>query len=255
MRVSYSAVPVVAVIVVGLAAPAARAGLQVQFDTTRAQTAKIMYTGHTGSSENVYVGPFVVTDPSTSSSVDAFCVDLATSVGTGLTTINTTTVTNIASLNNSSALAVSFPDSGFADVGNRMSFLMSQILPVIGGTSNEFAALQLALWAVLDQNFTYTSSNSVMNGYFNDYMGRFSGSGAVTYNSATDYGAGVSLLWQTPQVGRHYQNLITYSEPQVTATAAVPEPSTLTMASFAGMIMALYGVRRLRRTGPPLMAA
>jgi Thioester domain len=202
------------------------------YDGGNSPTATINYTGANGSGS---YSAYVYADPQVSSGTTNpvfYCVDLWHDNYLG----STYTITPVSSM--------SFANSTFADVDNRIGWLLSQDQ----STPEARAAVQLAIWYTIDNKpdgalngFSMSTSNATIT---NDYNGLIAFGG---YNPAQNYEA---QFWQATHDGgnRLYQDLVSTVGTNFHLNA-VPEPSSLVMGG-CGVVFLFSAVvrRRLRRT-------
>jgi hypothetical protein len=190
---------------------------------TNLQVATIWYTNSNGngtSSADVYADPQVSGGTTTPL---YYCVDLWHDNYIG----QSYTITSVPSM--------SFADSTFTDVDNRIGWLLSQDQ----STPDARAAVQLAVWYTVDNTgFTMSSGDPTVTADYNTLIS-FTG-----YNAGTTYGAD---FWQATHDPSNslYQDLASAptSSPQV---ASVPEPSGLILAG-SGLLAVIGACRFTRR--------
>ncbi|MDG3002543.1 hypothetical protein [Paludisphaera mucosa] len=185
-------------------------------------------TGSGTASEGTAAGPFTLTPTSPSgSALDAFCVSPDVQVGWGPDVIHTSSVLSLNTVGQSF-----FTHSNYADVGNRLAFLL---VSHGGGDVNTDAALALSIWYTMDKNFSYTGADSTVAGLYTSYIS-FAG-----YDSSTLYGGSDAKLFVVDPAGS-YQNLI-----GITSQSFVPEPSSVISAAVGMSASGLFVLRRARR--------
>jgi hypothetical protein len=200
------------------------------YDGGNSPTATINYTGADGSgsySAYVYADPqvsFGTTNPV------FYCVDLWHDNYLG----STYTITPVSSMN--------FANSTFADVDNRIGWLLSQDQ----STPDTRAAVQLAIWYTVDNKpdgalngFSMSSGDANIT---NDYNQLISFSG---YDPAHSYAA---QFWQaTHDPGNTlYQDLVSTAGTNFQINS-VPEPSSLAMSSCGLAILIATVIRQRAR--------
>jgi hypothetical protein len=204
--------------------------LQLYDGTSASPIVTVTYSGPTGTgttSEAVYA------DPQVSGGTTApiyYCVDLWHDNDLG----STYTITPVSTL--------SYATSTFADVDNRLAWLVNQAQ----NTVDERAAVQLAMWYTIDNihtasfsGFSFTGGDSAL---VTDYSNLISFAG---YDPGVNYSA---QLWAaTHDAGNTlYQDLISAGPP--ITTTSVPEPGAGILAAVGlGSSLGLYGRRRMRR--------
>ena len=175
------------------------------YDGSAAPTATITYTNADGTGSN---SEYVYADPQVSGGTTApmyYCVDLWHDNSIG----DTYTITQVASM--------AFANSTFADVDNRIGWLLSQDQ----STADERAAVQLAIWYTVDnKGFSMTSGDSTITADYNALIS-FAG-----YNPADTYTAD---FWQATHdpTNTLYQDLVSAPPGGVVTFASVPEPPSL----------------------------
>lgn len=182
---------------------------------------------------------------------DAYCVSLGLSIPSGWTNLSPTTVLQLNGLTNASGGY--FVNSAFADVGNRLVYLLSTFSygngsPVNAGKSEQDvkAAQALAIWATIDKNFkiltggSHPALSSTVASLYTTYTNWGTGSGQNGYdnnNPLINHDAAF-FLTNKPN-SSEYQNVI--------GIRPVPEPSSI--AIVAGLIgLGVVGRLRARRT-------
>jgi hypothetical protein len=206
-----------------LLAPPANAGsitnLQL-YDGSAAPTASITFTNADGTgsnTENVYA------DPQVSGGTTApiyYCVDLWHDNSVG----DTYAIAQVPTM--------AFANSTFADVDNRIGWLLAQDQ----STPDARAAVQLAIWYTVDnKGFSMSSSDSTITA---DYKSLIA---FVGYNPSDTYGAD---FWQATHDSTNtlYQDLA--SGPAVGGSpnfASVPEPSAHVLLSISVVVFAVVG--------------
>ncbi|MFO0887660.1 MAG: hypothetical protein U0790_00790 [Isosphaeraceae bacterium] len=181
---------------------------------------------YTGSSGSASAGPFSVTPLNPAGpAFDAYCVSLNIQVGSGPDTLR---VSAIQALN--SVGQAFFINSQYADVGNRLAFLLSSYG---GGNSDGKQALALAVWRTIDKNFSYTGGTTAVNTLYAQYI-QFTGTIRAT---CTPPGAKLLVV---DQAYAPYQNLI--------GITSVPEPTSLVLAGSGLGGLGLLAARRVRKS-------
>ena len=130
-----------------------------------------------------------------------------------------------------SVSSLAFASSTYADVDNRIGYLLTQNQSTVDAR----AAVQLAIWATIDNagsGFSYTGGDSTLNSEYNALL-TFS-----NYHPNLDYGA------QFYQAATSNQNvaIASASSPNF---LTVPEPSTLVLAVLGAVCVA--GLCRAQR--------
>jgi len=207
--------------------------LQFADGVSGAPTATIYYTGANGSGRN---SAYVYADPQVSFGTTTplyYCVDLWHENHVGATY----TINQVSSM--------AFVDSTFADVDNRIGWLLSQVQ----STPEARAAVQLAIWYTLDNKpnqslagFSMSTSDPTISALY-DNLVSFTG-----YNPGVGYGV---EFWQATHDPSNtlYQDLVSDPPPgtALTNSAAVPEPSSL-VHSFISVLF-MVGLHFWRRDG------
>ncbi len=246
-------------------------GSSVRAQTTYSQTANagdnvsISFTGNTGTSTTA--GSFNVT-PGIGT---AFCIDLWHSETHGSFSANTVTG-SFASVITSEFKASSYYNSLFPSLTpvptNVGDPTLTKELTYLGYISqhatskDQVAAVQLAIWNLIDSNFKVTNFNSGTNVNLSaDYTnintllggGTVSsgfGSGLVAYKSSDTITGTAEILQINNQGNSSDQNLLTWGTINVTADApSAPEPSTLAIAGLGALGFIGYGLRRRKAQG------
>jgi hypothetical protein len=196
--------------------------LQLVDGTSGAPTATIYYTNVNGTGRNsayTYADPQVsygTTDPL------YYCVDLwhANNIG------QTYTIAPVASM--------AFTNSTFADVDNRIGWLLSQNQSTI----DERAATQLAIWYTIDNKpnsslagFSMSTSDPTITALY-DKLISFTG-----YNSHVTYAAEFWQATHDPSDTLN-QNLVSVDPGGATTNVpGVPEPSTIVLSFISVLFM------------------
>ena len=164
---------------------------------------------------------YVYADPQVSGGTTAplyYCVDLWHDNSIG----DTYTITPVSSM--------AFADSTFADVDNRIGWLLSQDQ----STADARAAVQLAIWYTVDnKGFSMSSGDATITADYNALI-TFAG-----YNPSDNYTAD---FWQATHDSTNtlYQDLVSAppggSSPNV---ASVPEPRSLVLLSISVLFFAV----------------
>jgi PEP-CTERM motif len=205
------------------------------FNTSGAPTVTITSSGDSGT---FYAGPFSVTDTTQNVSFKAFCVDLATTVGTGPTGFSAA-VYPIASAS-SGGSAPSFPDAR-GNITNELAYMGSQYASHSSGWNQaQLGAFQAVLWYFIDKNFSLqSSSDSNLTTAYNSLISQ--------YDASEHYSSSGVVLWLEPQAGRNYQNLVAFAAPgDPLPLTPVPEPSSLVLALLGGGLIGMVGLRKGR---------
>jgi len=234
------ALAVVAVLALeAISADSARAGMIFSSQFPGGVPVTVSYTRPDGTiaNEGTQAAPFNVTplDPS-GPSFQAFCVSLAVQVGWGPDIRKATVVTPLSALTQTDFFA-----SAWSDVGNRLAFLLENDYSRDNDLDHN-AALQLAIWNMIDKNFSYTGGNSTVNGlYQNEIL-------LTGYDSNLSYGGDRAKLLRIDPQGGAYQNLVTI--------CPVPEPASLVMMTLGGVSLLGYAgySRRGRKPNRPASA-
>lgn len=207
-------------------ASAAAAGqitnLQV-YDGSGAPTATIDYTNANGTGSN---SAYVYADPQVSGGTTTplfYCVDLWHDNYLG----QTYTITPVSSM--------AFASSTFADVDNRIGWLLSQDR----STADDRGAVQLSIWYTVDNTgFSMSSGDSTMTADYNTLIS-FAG-----YNPSDNYSAD---FWRATHDSSNtlYQDLVSAPAGGVTDTS-VPEPGSIVLLGLSVVLLAwLNWLRRL----------
>jgi hypothetical protein len=202
--------------------------------------------------ETVYAGPFSVTASGWTSTgpFDGFCIDLWHTMSESDPNISAVAVSPLSGITQSSY----FHDASDVHVGNEIAFLMGDYATSSTWTADAKGAFQLASWYLIDKNFQVLSTSTP--GLLTDYhgiLGLFDNqtwNGLNAYDSAATYSGGTLFEVTHSAIGDSYQNLVTSgpgdSSITTTAVSTVPEPSTMTMALFAGGIWGIGSWMRRR---------
>jgi hypothetical protein len=205
--------------------------LQV-YDGGSSPTATINYTGADGTGS---YSAYVYADPQVSAGTTNplfYCVDLWHDNDLG----STYTITPVSSM--------SFSNSTFADVDNRIGWLLSQDQ----STPDARAAVQLAIWYTIDNKpdaalsgFSMSTSDSAITSDYNQLIS-FSG-----YNPAQNYDA---QFWQATHDDSNtlYQDLVSTVGPDF-QLSSVPEPSSFAMGACGLLFLVGIVARRRARRG------
>jgi hypothetical protein len=198
--------------------------LQLYDGTGGAPTVTIDYTNPDGTGSN---SAYVYADPQVSygSSTMYYCVDLWHDNYLG----SSYTITPVSSM--------TFSDSTFSDVDNRIGWLLTQPQD----TPDERAAVQLAIWYTVDNinnGFSFSGGDATLTGDYNALIS-FAG-----YNPAVNYAAD---FFQAAHDSTNTldQNLV--CAPDGVGAQSVPEPGSLVLAGIA--LLSLTGVGLRRRAG------
>jgi hypothetical protein len=201
------------------------------YDGGNSPTATINYTGADGTGS---YSAYVYADPQVSGGTTNpvfYCVDLWHDNYLG----STYTITPVASM--------SFSNSTFADVDNRMGWLLSQDQ----STPDARAAVQLAIWYTVDNKpdgalggFSMSTSDQTIT---NDYNGLISFSG---YDPSQNYSA---QFWAATHDSSNtlYQDLVSAGGPDFQVNS-VPEPSSVVMGA-GGLVFLAVAVAWRRARG------
>jgi hypothetical protein len=223
-------------------------------------TAYISYSNSSGvgiaPAEDVYTDPFSVTpvnslNVATGPSFTAYCIDLWHNENNQ----NPFSTIGSFSSSNSTALAALFvsPTTTGSGLSNELNYLGH--LAINATSPDQAGAMQLAIWTVIDKNFSVTNFNGNTN-LQSDYQalitllggtkvasGDFSSLAA--YSASTPYGGGTVLQVNngpTTNSGAD-QNLISWGG-GFTTQSITPEPSTFVIAGLGGLAFIGYGLRR-----------
>lgn len=229
MRSIFKATAMAAgVLAATMAGGASRAGVILQSQFQGGPGVNMTYsTGSGTASEGASAGAFTATPTSPAGAAfDAYCVSPEVQVGWGPDTIHVSGVSSLHSVGQDF-----FTHSNYADVGNRLEFLL---WAHGGGGADAKSALALAIWHTMDKNFTYSGANAAVNALYAQYI-QFTG-----YTQGSVYAAGAKLF-VVDQAASPYQNLI--------GVSSVPEPASV-ISAFVGLGAAgLFAARRGRRQG------
>ncbi len=203
--------------------------LQV-YDGGSSPTATINYTGADGTGT---YSAYVYADPQVSYGTTAplfYCVDLWHDNSIG----STYTINPVASM--------TFANSTFADVDNRLGWLLSQDQ----STPESRAAVQLAIWYTVDNKpdpslsgFSMSTGDSTITSDYNQLVS-FAG-----YDSTQNYSA---QFWQaTHDAGNtRYQDLVS-TDPTDFHVSSVPEPSSFVMGACGLLFVLRFAARKRAR--------
>ena len=234
------------------AAPAAAAEYFLASGTMNtSRTAHI--NGPDGFHEYVYLGPIEFTAYEGVSATGpafeflGFCVDIFHNIGLGKLNLK---YDDSYELTTNSQYTTNVPFQGGAalsadqraQVGRLVNYgvLLHENAPNNADTVNRLAALQGAIWQVINPGYTVTTSNAAVNNYIAAY------SGADYQANLTGYGpvrTNITFITETGKYG-------TASAHQAFATAAVPEPATWALM-IGGFAMTGALLRQARRRGAP----
>jgi hypothetical protein len=221
-------------------------------------------------SNNQYAGTFSVTDTTIPAGpFTAFCADTIDEVGFGTTNF-TGTVTTGPMPNHVFTGPPQNRDiwgnSPYADTGNRMDYLLTQLMaPSLGSLTNpEAAALQAGIWQaegnyIAANGITDTLAldvKSVLEG--NTFSGGPTGWAALdalntaanVYHGATAYGNSSEFLIIPGSTGNssgnplQYQVLVGVLPPGITLQSPTPEPSSMAIAALGALGFLGYSLRR-----------
>lgn len=209
--------------------------------TVRFTTSSGAVSGNTSMNAGVFNVTYSDTLAGSGTSFQAFCVDLLHGMSSA-TNLKADAI-DLGSTTNSGNF---YGYSNFADVGNRLSFLVSNITTT---TNFEYAALQAALWKTVDRNFTISgsSANDVqVRNLMNSYLSQLSSS----YNAATDY-AGTYLKIDRTVNGQtnYYQNLATkWNGGNPPGVLATPAPSSAVLAVVGIGVIGIFRLSRRKQS-------
>jgi hypothetical protein len=193
------------------------------YDGGSAPTAYITFTGNTNPAIDVYADPQTATNwTSNGAPIALYCID----------TVHENTVGNTYGVNVEAPPTFS-TTSNFSDAANRVAWVIENA----GSSADARGAAQLAVWYILDKNFTVASfnGNTDMQNIYNNIVNTVS---AANWNpSNTNYQSEVVFLAAT-HVGNLYQDL----------AYATPEPSTLAIAGLGAIGLIGYGWRKRTRS-------
>jgi hypothetical protein len=225
-------------------------------------------------SDGVYAGTFTVTDNTTGQSFTAFCADLADNVPFTKMTFSGTVTFGVmpnavysnpapGSKNKSVNIWASspFPASGPGGVGNRLDYLLTQILSPAEThvlTNPQAAAIQGAVWQTIGNFVASANSSSNPANHVTDPLvadidnlvagNKVTGSSWAFLNSVTpfssskSYGDSTHEFMIVPPSNANgqpfaYQVLV----------GVTPEPSTMLVAGLGAVGFISYGIRRRKR--------
>jgi len=233
-------------------------------------------TGTALGPEGTWAVPFTMTDTTTKATFQAFCIDLYHNVSSGEVTTNPkggpSFVTVAGALGNGATTGgttAAIPNySGFtSDFGSKLNYL-GYVYETIQATHKNddylMGAVQLAVWHLLDVNFTI-STTGIQTGLLNDYNNlllAIGGTGAngssssqilstvdgktitiASYSTSAPgnysvYGGEVLVVHTNLDdgAGTTVQNVITW--------VPVPEPSSMAIAGLGALGFLAFGLRR-----------
>lgn len=217
-------------------------------------------------SNGQYAGTFTATDENTNQTFISFCADTKDEVGFGLTPYPGTLVTggmpNAVYQNYPSTTGVNiWSGSPYSDVGNRLNYLLTQLLgPSLGTLTNaEASALQAGIWQA---EGNYVVANQITGTLVTDVVdvltgNTFSGpsgwaaldalnSSSGVYNASTNYASSNEILIVPASTGNSSPNYLDYQI--LVGIVPVPEPSSMAIAGLGAMGMIAYGWKRRKRS-------
>jgi hypothetical protein len=234
----------------------------------------INYTGVSG--QGTMAIPFSVTDNTTGSSFTAYCVDLNHDQYSPAT--YTAPAYSVAS--SSALLPAVYPDTGYdtpaySDLAYRMNYMGSVFNSLAGagiaGDPEVGGAVQLALWTLIDRNFSYSTGDTKLIADTNALLGLLgspggNGTGGLITFQTSGGTSQVLLAGYSTTAAGHYaseggilvvmhptpgspgvnQNLLTWGQPSINLQS-VPEPSTFALAGLGVLAFAGYALRRRPR--------
>ena len=206
---------------------------------------------------------------SVGSQFGAFCIDLwhgqsANPYSATAYALNSSTGTFNGSTSLTSLFAAA-PNSA-AVTANELTYLGTVYQAIQHDTgsnyTNAIGALALAIWSVIDKNFTVTGESSGMATDLTAIKNLLAGTAetidghSIAAYVSTDTYSGANVLQATGDTGPTSssgdQNLITWGT--ITATPndpppSAPEPSTLAIAGLGALAFIGYGLRRRKASG------